>query len=339
MTRTKGIEKISQYKKLYKIIRGQEILTVDDENIEPIIEGILYPKDYTMIVAEEKMGKTIIAQQLNCNLTTGKPFLGSFNIIKPVKVWHFLTEGKENDIKDRYIRMSHGIDINVDNLTLIPTLFRFNTEDGIEALREIIEEGKNNRPDVIIIDSLYPAIKGSLRDEEVVNDFHHIIRAMQNELNCAVILIHHFSKRSRTPDGKIIERSDKDSFGSAFFGAAVDHVIWLDKWAYDGSEDKGNDKILKCDTQRSGKIFDSIRIRLNEPDPLYFEAVSKHLEERHRITEILKSSKNLILGADLMKRARVGRTVMFQVLKDLENSNNLIREGSDRNRKYGFKNV
>jgi len=326
MTRTKGIEKISAYKKLYKIIRGDEILTVVDENIEPLIEGILYPKDYIMIVAEEKMGKTIIAQQLNCNLTTGTPFLGVFHISKPVKVWHFLTEGKENDIKDRYIRMSHGVDIDVSKLTLIPTLFRFNTPDGIEALREIIEEGKEHRPDVIIIDSLYPAIKGSLKDEEVVNDFHHIVRAIQNELQCAVILIHHFTKRVRTPDGKMVERTDKDNFGSAFWSAAVDHVIWLDRFDKD---EEHNDKVLKCDTQRSGKIFDSVRIRLNEPDPLYFEIVGKLVEEEHRVLEVIKSGKDSGFPIhDIMKKARVGRSVCYQVLKVLQEKNLIEKYGA-----------
>ena len=320
-------------KKLYKVIKGIDILTLSDEKIDPIIEGILYPKDYIMIVAEEKMGKTIIAQQLSCNLTMGQPFLNIFNIPKPINVWYFITEGKEDDIKDRFIRMKNGIEIDIERLCLIPTLFRFNTPIGERVLEEIVNTNDKIRPDVLIIDSLYPAIKGSLRDEEVVNDFHFLIRWIQHELDCAVILIHHFSKRVRTPDGKVIERSDKDLFGSAFFAAAVDHVLWLDRWSYDKGE-KGHDKILKCDTQRSGKIFDSVRIRLIEPDPLYFEAVDKHLEEKHRVEEILKSAKGFITSKEVMEKARVRRTVLFQIFQELKKDKILLQEGDRKTAKY-----
>lgn len=320
-------------KKLYKVIKGQDILTLSDESIDPIIEGILYPKDYIMIVAEEKMGKTIIAQQLSCNLTMGQPFLNIFNIPKPMNVWYFITEGKEDDIKDRFIRMKNGVEIDINRLCLIPTLFRFNTPLGENVLEEIVNNNDKIKPDVLIIDSLYPAIKGSLRDEAVVNDFHFLIRWIQQELNCAVILIHHFSKRVRTPDGKIIERSDKDLFGSAFFAAAVDHVIWLDRWNYDKNE-KGNDKILKCDTQRSGKIFDSVRIRLLQPDPLYFESVDKHLEEKHRVIEVLKSAKGFIPSKEITEKARIGRTVLFQILRNLKDDNLLLQEGERKTMKY-----
>ena len=320
-------------KKLYKVISGADILTLSSEKTDPIIDGILYPKDYIMIVAEEKMGKTIIAQQLSCNLTKGHPFLGIFDIPKPINVWYFITEGKEDDIKDRFIRMSRGVEVDINKLMLIPTFFRFNTPLGLSALEEIVNTNTALRPDVIIVDSLYPAIKGSLRDEEVVNDFHFTIRWIQRELNCAVILIHHFTKRVRTPEGKVIERTDKDLFGSAFFAAAVDHVLWLDRWQYGEKEEKGTDKILKCDTQRSGKIFDSVRIRLLEPDPLFFESVSMHMEEAHRILEVIKSGKEHGFNVDEIRlKSKVGRSVTYQVLKELL-SKHLI-EKSDGKVKY-----
>lgn len=324
-------------KKLYKVIKGQDILTLSDDKTDPIIESILYPKDYIMIVAEEKMGKTIIAQQLSCNLTTGKPFLNIFDIPKPVNVWYFITEGKENDLKDRFIRMKNAIEIDTSRLTLIPTYFRFNTIIGEKIIEEIVNSNAGPKPDVIIIDSLYPAIKGSLRDEEVVNDFHFTMRQIQKELDCAIILIHHFSKRVRTPDGKIIERTDKDLFGSAFFAAAVDHVLWLDKWQYGDKEEKGNDKILKCDTQRSGKIFDSVRIRLLQPDPLHFESIYKHMEEEHRVLEVIKSAKDEGFDREtITKKARIGRTVFFQIMRELVNKG-LIEKSNGKVKYYKIK--
>ena len=116
---------------------------------------MLYEEDYIMLAAQDKMGKTILAQQIACNLTTGSPFLGVFEIPKPVNVWYIATEGKTRDLKDRFLRMSRGVKIDTSKLKLIPTVFRFNTEKGFRCLEEIVSKYKDDLPKVIIIDALY----------------------------------------------------------------------------------------------------------------------------------------------------------------------------------------
>jgi len=300
--------------KLYKIIKGDDILKVTDQVKVPLIEGMLFRKDYIMIVAEEKMGKTILSQQLAASLSSGTPFLGVFDIPKPCKVWYMATEGRPEDLQDRFIRINNKITINTNNISLIPTVFRFNTPEGLESLTSIIEELKDDKPDVIIVDALYRAIKGSLKADEVVNDFHHVIGLMSSQLSCAVILVHHMTKPQKDHQGNKFQRSDKDMFGSAFLSAAVDHVFWLEKW-HKGDNDK--DRILKCDTQRSGDIVSNIRLRLKEPDPLYFEVVSTNFEDKTKVIKILENCPNGASMHDLEFKTRISRSKLYTIMGEL----------------------
>ncbi len=306
---------------LYRVLEKDEILKLDETKLEPIIDGMLYEEDYIMLAAEDKMGKTILAQQMACNLTTGNPFLRVFDIPNPVNVWYFATEGKTRDLQDRFIRMSHHIKIDTNRLKLIPTSFRFNTERGFKCLESIIEKyPQEERPKVIIRDALYRGIKGSLKDDDAINDFNQVMGWLQMQCNCAIMVIHHMTKQQKTPEGKIIEKSDRDTYGSAFILAAVDHVFWMEKWQKnDRNEETKRDKFLRCDTQRGGNISSNIRIRLMQPDPLYFEVISKHLEERHRVIELLKVNKDGLNMDDLEFKSRVLRSTIYIILKELQN--------------------
>ena len=270
---------------LYNYIRGQNILTITENSNEPIIEGVLYDGQYVLFTAEEKIGKTVLSQQLTCCLSTGNSLFNTFSINKTYKVWYMFNEVNINELKDRFIRMSRGIGINTGNVTLIPFRFHFNTPTGKEQLDKIVEENKDNLPDVIILDCLYKAITGSLKDDNIVNDFNHTFGEFATKLGGASrIVIHHLNKPSKDDNGKFRKRTDKDTYGSAFITADVDHVFRLEKW---GSDPKTKERALKCETQRSGDIIDIVRLVMLEPDPLYYDIVSIHSEEKVKVLKLL----------------------------------------------------
>jgi hypothetical protein len=317
-------------KKLYKVYSGEEIFKLDDDCKEPLIDQILWKEDYVLLVAEEKMGKTILAQQMACALSSGTPFLDIFNVPKAVRVWYFATEGRANDLKDRFMRMRNGVSVEPKNLCLIPTFFRFNTKEGTESLTDLIQAYKHEPPQVIIIDALYRAVKGSIKNDDVVNDFHAVVGSIQHYFGCAVVLVHHMTKPQRAQDGSMHERTDKDSFGSAFLSAAVDHIIWIERFKKtDGdSDDCKKDKIMRCDTQRSGVVFDSVRLRLLEPDPLLFTVPSKYEEEEHRIVTILSNTKEGCNIDNIIKRTKIGRSTIYTVLKRLIDLDRVTKLGN-----------
>lgn len=325
--------------KLYDVVEGQDILTEDQENKDPIVEGLLYPEDYIMIVAEEKMGKTIISQQLTCNLSKGEPFLGVFDVPKPVKVWYFATEGKKRDLKDRFIRMNMAVEIDTAMVKLFPTRFRFNTSEGMASLREIVAERQDCLPDVIIIDALYRAVKGSIKDDQSVNEFHDVMGWLSKQCNnAAIILVHHMTKPQRGIDGQYFSRSDKDSFGSAFLAAAVDHILWIERWKKGEDDDEHcKDKVIRCDTQRGGNIPEALRIRLIEPKPLYFQVVSKHDEEKHKVISVLKAAKDGLCLNEILKRTKIKRSTAYIVIGELIGDKMITKQGTkERIYRYAF---
>lgn len=310
---------------LYKIITGEDLLRIDPTKREPLVEGFIYKKDYIMLEAEPKVGKTILTQHLTNCMSKGEAFLGVYNIPKPLRVWYFATEGKEDDLKDRFSRMVKAVPMDCNNIFLIPTCFPFNTARGIQCLNEIMEKLKDLPPDIIIIDSVYRAIAGKLTDEAVINSFHHQMAILQNEFECAILLVHHLTKPSYDPaSGKKRDRGDFDGFGSIFLSAAVDHVFRIEKMKKDES-DNINDRILKCNTQRSGEIINNLRLRLVEPDPLYFETISMYEKEAHIVLELIKVSRDGISVRELIKKSSLGRTIIFSVINELKKTHPQIK--------------
>lgn len=303
--------------KLYNRITGDKLFDTSIDPKEPIIEGMLFRQDYVTLIAEEKVGKTILAQQMAASLSSGTSFLGTYDIPKPMKVFYFATEGRSNDLKDRFIRINKKVKIDTNNLTLIPSFFKFNTVEGLKCLEEIISETEEeNYPDVIFIDSLYSGFSGSLKEDEDVNLFNNTVRQLIEKLKCAVIVVHHMKKNSKDDKGNYHKRSDKDSYGSAFLSAAVDHVFWLEKWR---DKEFPKDRAFRCDTQRGGDIIDTTRLRLSEPDPLYFYQVSNNYKHKNQITKILTCSADGYSIDKLLSLAKdIKRSNMYTILKELQ---------------------
>ncbi len=319
-------------RKPYQIIYGDELFRIPKDSKRYLIEGILGERDYITIVAEPKMGKTILAQQMACSISSGKDFLDVYNVSKSGNVWYFATEGRDDDLKDRFMRINKMVELNKDNLHLIPCHFRFNTPIGRKSLDEIKLLLVKKPPIAIFIDALYMAIAGSLTKDEVVNDFHHQMSLLQNEFRCAIITVHHMRKPSKdSKTGKVIDLTDRDMYGSTFLLGGVDHCLWIEN--YKATNNK-MDKIIKCDSQRSGGIIDSVRVKLKQPEPLGFEIVSKHIEEKERIVELLSFvyPKGYTID-ELEGKLQKGRSTLYIIKKELDNEGLLgysKKEGSSQ---------
>lgn len=320
----------------YREYVGDEIITLSEHKEEPIVESILFENDYSMLIAEAKNGKTIFCQQLACNITSGTPFLGIFDVPRALPVWYIATEGKDEDLKDRFIRISKAVELNTDNLVLIcSSSFRFNTVSGQRYIEELLEKHKDRLPKVIIIDALYRALKGDLNSNKDVNEFHNVVGKLADACDASVLIVHHMTKPQRNKDGDYQQRSDNDAYGSAFLMASVDQCYWLEKWYK--TEDK-LDRILRCDTQRGGDKIDSIRLRLIEPDPLYFVVVSKHDEEMKMIRNVLKHKNEGLNFNQLMIKCKIRKSTLYYALSDLVKYENIEKFGRGKYKMYRLKN-
>ena len=293
---------------------GKDLMHLSEDKAKPLVEGFLFENDYVMVAAPPKIGKSILVQQLACALSSGEPFLETFEVPNPVNVWYFATEGKDEDTKDRLIRMSHAIPIDAEKICLFCSAgLLFNTKVGQGLLEEIEKHwGSKYPPKVIIIDALYRAVKGSIKDDDVVNEFHQVVGALADKYDAAVVVVHHMKKPVYFESGAKQDRSDDDVFGSTFLKASVDQMYWLDKCTK-----IPKDVILKCDTQRSGNAIEGLRLTLVEPDPLYYKITSLYKEEIHRVLTILHSHKKGMNIDELIKSTSLKRSTLYLCLKEL----------------------
>lgn len=270
----------------------------------------------------------MFAMQLACSLSSGTDFLNFLNIPKPVRVMYIATEMKDEELKDRFIRTSNFVPTNQDNLTLVctkGTSFKLNTALGKAGANQLIRDYKDNPPKVLFIDSVYKAFYGSLTRDDVVNEFLTEVDRIAGEFDCAVVMVHHLKKAGRDKDNKEFAASDADTYGSQFLIGAVDHVIRLEKI---NKETAPLDRWIRCETQRSGKVFTDMRIRLVEPDPLYFHIIGNVEAEKKDLIMAFENAGKMLSVAELLKLTNFGRTKMYQCLKELITDGVIVKEGT-----------
>jgi RecA-family ATPase len=88
-----------------------------------LVDGLLWEKDHVIILAKEKVGKSLFAMQLACALSCGEPFLNEYNVFCPVDVCYIQTEGKESEFVERMRSMTGlgGVGAEGTNLHILCT--------------------------------------------------------------------------------------------------------------------------------------------------------------------------------------------------------------------------
>lgn len=193
---------------------AKEMFEKQFESREPLVEQILYEKDSVLFAGKAKTGKSILLFQLICSLTNGEPFLDRFEVRRKCRVLYLQLEGSMSDSKDRFERMVKALPMNHDNFFLYfsPPIPLNTAEALLKLIKEI--ELKMGKMDVIVIDPLYFAMKGSMSDDMAVRELTGNLRILQEHFNCACIIVHHFKKSRRDETGKILTPDDDDVFGS-----------------------------------------------------------------------------------------------------------------------------
>lgn len=309
----------------YRTYEGKDIFTLSDFKAEALVEGLLYHNDTMMIAAPPKASKTVFTMQLACSLSSGTPFLDMLDIPEPVKVMYIATEMKDEELKDRFIRTSKHVHTCMENLILICTKgtnFKFNTSAGITYMKELQERYKDKPPRVIVVDSVYKGFSGTLVKDDTVNEFLTNIDIMAGSFDAATILVHHLKKPGKDITGTEFNQSDNDTYGSMFLLGAVDHCIRIEPIR---KEFAPLDRYIRCDTQRSGRIVQDFRIRLEEPDPLYFHVIDNLLVEKNDMHNMLRAAVEPLGITQIVKRMGYCRAKCYKVLKELQTEDCIIK--------------
>jgi hypothetical protein len=277
---------------------------------EAIIENLLYLNDVVCLSADSGVGKSLLALQLLCNLTTGESFLGTYKTARPMCVLYVQTEGDRSETLERLEAMCAGmklddskwVHINLSGISL-------NTPQGLKDFKHLAL-APGIKYDVIILDPLYTTVKGSLSSDEVATDWIRSVREIKAIFyNCAVILLHHEGK-DIYQEGKLLPRKADSMFGSTFWKAYVNYTYRLYR--------HGDKHILELGKRRNDKTPDKLELKLVEPFPLKYVYADEDVNvPRLKVISLLGAKPEGASCKEILEACGISKATFYRVIKVL----------------------
>lgn len=298
----------------YGLFRGPDLLRGASPK-EYLIEHLLYEKDVICISSKAGVGKSVLAKQLMCCLTTGQPFLETFRVAHACNVLYIQTEGDRSETIERLMSMSQGVPIDHSRwIHLNLPGASFNDENEMDQLIALIK-GQQMLIGVIIIDPLYTTIKGNLNDNQVVTDWIRNVRKLKGIFDCSVIVLNHENKEIFY-EGQEISRTTGSIFGSTFWAAFFNHNYKLR--VFDGHH------LLEIGKNRSGKAVDRVAMKMVD-EPLMYVPYDPELSENGiKILSLLRVS-DVISAKKIIEVTQVKRATAFRILKKFVDETKISR--------------
>ncbi len=246
------------------LYESEDLLNIDLTSRPMLIPGVLTAGDKIMCVAEPKVGKSLLAQQLASCVAGAHSFLGFPAASEPHRVLYIAGEGDVDELQFRGRAMRRRFPVPPEWLWYwpVPTV-AMNTADGFNKLLEFASEVE---PELTIFDPIYALMKGSMKDDEPAGMFTQNLNRLQHLTGSAVIMLHHTHRPIRDQGGETIDEGDNAYFG-AFTWKAWARSFWLMK--RDGPDQHYVQ--LSCLTQRNRTSeIGKLPMMMVEPDPLMF---------------------------------------------------------------------
>ncbi len=135
---------------------------VESQSADFLIDTIWPERDYGVIGAEDKAGKTWAAGDLGISVSSGTPWQGRFEVKQgPVLFLH--GEGGERNLVRRLDAICRGRDLSLDDLEgdgLVQISLRVPRLDNANHLEDVRKELERHSPRVVVLDPLYLAVPG-----------------------------------------------------------------------------------------------------------------------------------------------------------------------------------
>ncbi len=185
-----------------RLVSSAELMAMDMRP-EFLVKGVLVKGAPCIVGGRSKVLKTSIAVDLSLSLGSGKPFLGKFEVPRPVKVAFWTGESGAPTIRETALRIAHSKGIRLQDASVswsfdLPKLCR---ADHLAALEAVI---RAQGLEVIIIDPLYlsllsPETAGAAGNLYAMGAALEPLSRLAQATGTTIILLHHF-KKSGMPD-------------------------------------------------------------------------------------------------------------------------------------------
>lgn len=298
-----------------------DLLTKELPGHAPVVDGLLWERDNIILVGKEKTGKSLFSMQLACSLTSCHPFLGEYNIPKPLTVAYIQAEGKLADTKWNFERMLRTIPCDQSKLSIFyyPGL-ALDTEEGLKHLKDQIDSWQ--RPDAIFLDPLYMLMQGDLIDNQHARRMVLHLRQLSEYYQALLWIVHHAHRpKFDQKKGIVLEEGDDALFGSFVWKAYPDNVYLLER-------EKGSKqgRTLYSGTQRLDRVAEQFNFLLqgsaSQDDALYFELLPDSRANTTKILEHFPDNGYAITIPDLAIKTGYSRATVWSII------NKLLQSGS-----------
>jgi RecA-family ATPase len=297
------------------------------ETKEILINNWLHRGDLLFVKAQKKVGKSIFVQALAHCASTGVPFLGEYEVTKPLKVAYLFSEGALVDWKERVINMSKMFPACNDNLKFFQCNFlKMHTEeDREELLQALVKSGI--KYDVIVWDCLYKFLFGTDTNNSVsIGMFNANEEYIRNYFNAASVMVHHDSEKMyRDQKGNAHSAaSATNAMGSTFILANVTQVYTIQKFK---DENKLPFNKIVLGDKRSGDlvtelIYYNVVPEDNDEEVLGIELDRREADSNYNTVKYYIKEHGKVKVRGLIKA--IGLTCSYETLRRIVNK--LIKE-------------
>lgn len=196
----------------------------------PVIDGLLAEGEILLIHGEEESFKSVLAVQLAESLSSGKPFLRTWNVPNACKVGIVETEIHEQRLGDRLKRMFPNEDAP-DELVFLSdkatkALKRCKTlEEKLEFIRRWVKE---QNLDALVLDTANDFFRGkdNPNDETAAGEFFDRLR----DLGITVVVVRHDHKPKGIPTQPGSPENPNNKIrGSAEWKEDPETILYLDR--------------------------------------------------------------------------------------------------------------
>lgn len=219
-------------------------------NIDPVVEGLLYRGNISIVGAKPKVGKSTLMRFAAKCIVDGDQFLGRKTF--PCKVLYLALEEPLANVKRDFQAMG----VTNKNDLLIASLY--DEPNRLQAMEKLIEQ---LQPGLVVVDTMVHISRiTDLNDYIQTTASLKKIRDIAEKYNCHILLVHHSRKG---------ESSGNDStiLGSTGLIGAVDLIIQLET-------DENKIRLLSTNG-RSGDHFEKIALEFNQ-ETMCFSVASKY---------------------------------------------------------------
>jgi hypothetical protein len=298
--------------------RAAELVSVPDEQ-RWMIRPIWLRSAAGVLGGHPKAGKTWMGLDMAVSVASGTACLRRFPVEDPGPALVYLAEDDEPLVRRRLESICASRAISIDSLALhviTEPVLRLDQEEDQHRLVDAVER---LRPRLLVLD---PLIRLHRLDENSASEISGLLgyfREVQRRFDCAIVIVHHVSKKARAMPGQALRgSSDLHAFGTSN--------------AYLGRAD-GDRLVLQLE-HRAARAPDAISLRLADEDDrrVHLEVAGAVAVLRDEVPVALTEGALLALREQgpltrqaLRERLRVNNQRLGDALEHLEHRGQIVR--------------